>query len=133
MEIPGPVLLDRESEARSSGPRSRFGGDGRSHADGPEGPSGFCVTRLFVLERKGPQSLRRSDSSAGVSLVSVSRSDRRRRERQTPRIRISAIVATTPTRRTTVTRPKKVPGHEPGSVTGGGAGVNQQARGAKRR
>src|SRR5256885_16317855 len=56
MEIPGPVLLDRESEARSSGPRSRFGDVERGLADEPEGPSGFCVTRLFVSERKGPQS-----------------------------------------------------------------------------
>src|SRR5436853_996794 len=77
VEIPGPVLLDRESGTRSSGPRIRFGDDGRGHADGPDGPSGFCVTRPFVWERKGPQSLRLSDSLADFSLLSVSCSDRR--------------------------------------------------------
>ncbi len=36
METPSPVLLNRESASRSSGPRSRFGDGWGGHADGSE-------------------------------------------------------------------------------------------------
>src|SRR2546427_11139371 len=78
-----------------------------------------------------PQSLRRSDTPAGASPLSGSRSDRRRRDRQTARMRMRAIADTTPTRRILESIPKRVSGHQPGVVPDGRPAGAADAAGAQ--
>src|SRR2546428_12701990 len=130
VEIPCPVFLDSEPESRS-GSMSRFGDGWRIHFDVPEGLQVSVLLDSFHCNARGSQSLRSSDSSVGVSLLSFSRSDSRRRRLQTARMSMNTIAATTPTRRTFVPIPKSVSGNQPGVVPGVEPAVPKHASGAK--